>query len=172
MKVPFNFSKSIAIFLAVIILFSSCVSTTKIDTIPTGANLYINEMYAGTTPYFYSDTKIVGSTTRLRFEKEGFEVLNAYLTRDEDVDVGAIVAGVFVWVPFLWTLKYVPFHNYSLVPLQNYISTDTVPAVPSISTEKSKTNEEKLQELKLLYEKNLITIEEYQTARKKILENL
>ena len=110
-------SKGIAITLAGIMFFASCTSTTLIQSTPSGAKVYLNEEYAGVTPYSHSDTKIVGSTTYVRLEKEGYETLNTSITKNEDADVGAIIGGFFLLVPFLWTMKYKPFHNYELKPL-------------------------------------------------------
>lgn len=112
------FMKSTALILAVTVLFGSCSSSTLIQSNPSGAKVYMNEEYMGVTPLSYSDTKIVGSTTSLRIEKEGFEPLYTYLTRNEEVDAGAIIGGLLVWVPFLWTMKYKPVHNYELRPIK------------------------------------------------------
>ncbi len=57
-----------AIVLAFSVLFASCASTTLIQTEPSGAKVYMNEEYKGVTPLSYSDTKIVGSITSVRFE--------------------------------------------------------------------------------------------------------
>ncbi|MDD4776846.1 MAG: PEGA domain-containing protein [Fermentimonas sp.] len=116
------FMKVTALLVSVTVLFASCSSSTLIQSNPSGAKVYMNEEYMGVTPLSYSDTKIVGSTTSMRIEKEGFEPLYTYLTRNEEVDVGAIIGGIFVWVPFLWTMKYKPVHNYELRPLQAYDS--------------------------------------------------
>ena len=56
----------------------------------------MNEEYKGVTPLTYSDTKIVGSVTTLRLEKEGYETFNTLLSRNERVDVGAIIGGLSV----------------------------------------------------------------------------
>ena len=85
-------------------LFTSCASRTLIQSNPIGAKVYIQGEYAGTTPYSYKDTKIVGSTTDLKIEKEGYEPFSTSFSRNEKADVGAIIAGVFVLVPFLWTM--------------------------------------------------------------------
>lgn len=73
------FMKSAALILAVSVLFASCSSSTLIQSSPSGAKVYMNEEFLGVTPFSYSDTKIVGSTTSLRLEKEGFEPLYTYL---------------------------------------------------------------------------------------------
>jgi len=112
------FKKSIAFVLAMSILLISCSSTTMLTTIPKNAKVYINDEYAGTTPYEYKDSKIMFSKNYVRIEKEGYEIFNTSFSRDEDVEIGAIVGGVFLVVPFLWTLKYKPTHNYELIKLE------------------------------------------------------
>ncbi len=105
--------------MAVVVLFASCSSTTLIQSEPSGAKLYMNGEYMGVTPFSYSDTKIVGSSTEIRLEKEGYEPLYTMMSRDETADVGAIIGGVFFLFPFLWTMKYKPTHNYELIPLSS-----------------------------------------------------
>lgn len=103
--------------MAVIFLLASCASTTMIQSSPSGAAVYIDGEKVGTTPYSHTDTKIVASSTHITLKKEGFQDLNVTMVRNEEVDAGAVVAGIFVWVPFLWTMKYKPVHNYELVPV-------------------------------------------------------
>ncbi|MBE0655835.1 MAG: PEGA domain-containing protein, partial [Bacteroidales bacterium] len=78
---------------------------------------YINDEPLGRTPYTYTDTKIVGSTNIVRLELEGYEPLYTSFSRNEEVDPGAIIGGILVWVPFLWTMKYKPSHFYELKPI-------------------------------------------------------
>lgn len=115
-KNPF-FMKSAALLVAVAVLFASCSSNTLIQSDPSGAKVYMNGEYKGVTPYSYSDTKIVGSTTEVRLEKEGYEPLYTMLSRNESADVGAIIGGIFFLFPFLWTMKYNPVHTYELRPI-------------------------------------------------------
>ena len=98
-------------------LLHACASTTKIDTTPDGATVYINGEKAGTTPFTYTDTKIVGSAVQVKLKKEGYEDFQTTLTRNEEPDVGAIVGGVFTLVPLLWCMKYKPTHAYEMVAL-------------------------------------------------------
>ncbi len=154
-------TKITSIILAGATLFTSCASKTLIQSNPVGAKVYIQGEYAGTTPYSYKDTKIVGSTTDLKIEKEGYESFITSFSRNEKADVGAIIGGIFVLVPFLWTMKYKEQHTYELIPLGSGAkkeSTDT-----SLSA--------KLQELKKMYDDKLITKEEYEKQREKVLNN-
>ena len=93
---------------------SSCASTTIINSHPQGAKVYMNQEYMGVTPYTYTDTKVVGTSTIVKLTKDGYQDTNVILTRNEQVDVGAIIGGLCVWVPFLWVMGYNPSHTYEL----------------------------------------------------------
>jgi hypothetical protein len=100
------------------LMFSAgCASTTIIRSDPTGATLYVDGSKVGKTPYTYSDTKIVSSTTRIKLKKEGYEELESAITRNEKLEIGPCIGGVFLLVPFLWVMGYQPEHNYELSPL-------------------------------------------------------
>ena len=109
--------KFTAAFLALTILLCSCASTTTINSFPENASLYIDDSFVGKTPYQYSDTKIMFSTTKIELRKEGYYDFVTYMQRSEKVNVGAIIGGLFVWVPFLWTMEYNPVHTYTLEPI-------------------------------------------------------
>lgn len=111
--------KLTAFVLAAALFFTSCASTTMIRTAPEGAKLYLNDEAVGTTPYMHSDTKIILAETRVRIEKEGYEPLYTTFSRDEEIDVGALIGGIFFTIPYLWILKYKPIHYYELVPLED-----------------------------------------------------
>jgi len=67
-------TKVISFSLAVIIFFASCSSSTMIVSNPSNAKLYVDGEMVGQTPYRHTDSKIVGSTTDIRIEKEGYNV--------------------------------------------------------------------------------------------------
>lgn len=159
--------KSIALFLAVAIFFASCGSTTMIQSNPSEAKLYMNGEYMGNTPFAYRDTKVVGSTTLVRLEKEGYNPFNTSFSRDEELDVGALIGGLFLLVPFLWIMKYKSFRTYELQPAAGGLDTNYY----SIPTGLDKTKADKLRELKKLLDEGVITKEEFEAEKKKILES-
>ena len=159
--------KTISLILAGSILLISCSSTTMIQSNPSGAKVYLNGEPVGTTPYTHQDTKIVGSLTTVKLEKEGFDPLNTSFSRDEVVDIGAIIGGVFVFVPFLWTMKYKPSHTYELTPSSVYEQTLIKPNQQQIQT---KSKADRLRELKELLDEKVVTQKEYENEKKKILE--
>ncbi len=158
--------QTIALVLASSIILTSCSSTTLIQSTPHGAKVYVDGEPVGTTPYSHTDTKIVGSTTTLKLEKEGYETFNTTISRNEEVDVGAIIGGLFVWIPFLWTMKYKPTHTYEMVPASDYVS---APIKKDQQAAPTKSKYEKLRELKNLFDEGVINEMEYEKEKDKIL---
>ena len=166
MKISTKHQRPIAILLASSILLSSCASSTIITSTPTGAKVYVDGEPVGTTPYIHSDTKIVGSATSVKLQKEGYEPFNMSFARNEEADVGAIIGGVFLWVPFLWTMKYKPYHTYELIPVSG---TQPNLLAPARMTEGLKSKPDQLRELKKLLDEKIISQEEYEKEKKKVL---
>ncbi len=108
--------KILSVFCAALMFFSSCASTTLIQSEPNGADLYLDGMKVGQTPYTHSDTKIVGSTTTIKMKKEGYEELNIIMSRSEKLAVGPLIGGILVLIPFLWIMKYEENRLYELEP--------------------------------------------------------
>lgn len=169
MKKPGYTSPVITIFLSLSILLASCSSTTIIQSSPSGAKIYVDGEPAGNTPYTHTDTKIVGSTTSVKIVAEGYEPLITSFSRDEEVDVGAVIGGFFVMVPFLWTMKYKSSRTYELTPLNESLQGPTLDIPKSTAPVKSKA--ERLRELKGLHDDGIITLEEFESEKKKILED-
>lgn len=159
-------TKTISILLSSTILLTSCASTTVIQSNPSGAKVFLNGESVGTTPYTHRDTKIVGCVTSVKLDKEGYNALNTSFSRDEEVDVGAVIGGIFVLVPFLWTMKYKPTHTYELVPNSGNLQTINK---SDIQQNQTKSKADRLRELKDLFNENIINLEEYEKEKKKIL---
>ena len=94
----------------------ACSSETVIRSNPPGAKVFIDGSYVGTTPYTMSDTKIIGSTTRVRLEYPGFAPLDASIARNEEFSAMACLGGVLLLFPFLWIMGYKPDHTFELAP--------------------------------------------------------
>lgn len=156
----------VAFNLAILVLIAGCASSTVIRTVPEGAKLYLNDEYVGETPYNHEDTKIVGSRTSVRIEKSGYETLHTSITRNEEVNVGAIIGGIFFLFPFLWTMNYKATHQYELEPRNNRES-------PELSgDEKAITDSQynQLMKLKKLLDEGIITQEEFEKRKAEILD--
>lgn len=159
-------NRLICLALASVILFSSCSSTTMIVSDPPKAKLFIDGELVGETPYRHTDSKIVGSTMTLKMEKEGYQPFITNITKNEEPDIGAIIGGCLVYIPFLWTLKYKPVHTYMLEPA----SADMYESEGAVMTQ-PKTKVDKLRELKQLLDDKIITQEEFEKEKTKILDS-
>lgn len=95
----------------------ACASTTLIKSKPEGARVYINGSYVGDTPYAYTDKAIAGSSQLVEIRKEGFRSNTALIKRNEEVNVGALVGGLFVWPVLLWMMDYRSQYVLELEPL-------------------------------------------------------
>lgn len=155
--------KATSLMLAASVLLTSCVSTTLIQSVPSGAKVYLNGEPVGVTPYTHSDTKIVGTTTMVKLTMDGYDPLNTSFSRAEEVDPGAIICGFIAFFPFLWTMKYKSTHTYELTP-------STGGAQPVLKAPPAQSKSERLKELKQLLEDKLITPEDYEKRKQKILD--
>ena len=166
----FTQTRFLPIALASLILLESCASSTVIQSNPAGAKLYLNESLVGTTPYKHTDTKIVGSSTYVRLEKEGYKPLTTSFSRNEQADVGAIIGGLFLLFPFLWTMKYDPSRTYELVPLSGSDNPVVMP-MPLANDSVLSPKATRLREAKKLLDDGIITKDEYEKEKKKILDS-
>lgn len=163
-----RFLTATSLFLVASILLSSCASTTLIQSTPSEARLYLNDELAGTTPYRMRDKKIAGSCTKVRLEKEGFDSFSTEICRNEKVDAGAIVGGLFFLVPYFWIMKYKPTHTYEM---KTSLSDEELTKLyPNRVKEAQITDAEKLQQLRKQYEAGTLTKEEYEKEKKKIYQ--
>jgi hypothetical protein len=110
--------KKTVVLIVTFILLQGCSSTTIIKTVPFGAKIYMDGMTVGKTPYVHTDSKILGSRTILKFKKEGYKDFNTVMNKNGNVNVGAVIGGVFVLFPFLWTMDYLPEYTYELEPVE------------------------------------------------------
>lgn len=162
----------IAILIAASILFGSCKSMTIIDTEPSGAHLYLNERYVGETPYRHMDDDIIFTKNFVRLELDGFKPLITSFSKDEDVEMGAALAGILLF-PLLWIFKYDESHIYTLTPA-NEENLSPIPAdvsypVTEPSSQSVYDKADQLRELKKLLDEGIITKDEFEIEKKKIL---
>ena len=160
-------SRIISCFLAGAVLFASCSSSTMIVSNPSNSKLYIDGEMVGQTPYTHRDSKIVGSVTSVKIEKEGYMPLFADFSKNEEADVGAIIGGLMVWIPFLWTMKYKSTHSYELKPIA--LDNELILDAPQIQNN-PQSKAVKLRELKQLLDEKIITAEEFEKEKTKVLD--
>ena len=101
-----------------IVALVSCASTTTIRAVDTSGDIdkdvkiYTDGSYKGKGEVLYSDTKIVGSQVTVNLKKKGCRTKAYSLYRSEQLQVGALIGGIFFLVPFLWIMGYNPMQSY------------------------------------------------------------
>ena len=106
-------NKAIAV-LALCGMIAACTSSTMINSEPKGASVYVDGQKLGKTPYLVSDSKTFFTKTTLTLKKDGYEDVNAFITKDGSINIGACIGGVFFLIPFLWIKDYQPVYNFEL----------------------------------------------------------
>lgn len=104
-----------AIFcLLTILLHIGCASTTLINSVPEGAKVTIDGEYAGITPYSYTDSKILGSSSIIELKKDGYKTKAVTIQKSDKPKISAIIGGFFLLIPWLWALEYKSSYTYEL----------------------------------------------------------
>jgi hypothetical protein len=101
-------------------VLTSCASTTVLRSNPPGARVFLDDQPVGVTPFAMTDTKIVGTTTRVRLEYPGLRPHYAIIQRNEKFDVLACIGGFLVLVPFLWIMGYKDEHYFDMTVAQQF----------------------------------------------------
>lgn len=159
--------RSIPVFLALALLVAGCSSTTLIQSTPGKAKVYLDGTLVGETPYRHTDARIVGSSMTVRLVKDGYDPLMCTITKDEEIDVEAVVGGIFVAVPLLWCMRYQPVHAYELKP--ESVEPVEKPVIQNVQP-KSGSKASRLRELKQLMDEKVITPDEFEKEKTKVLD--
>ncbi len=119
MKKSNKIVKLISLLMISSVLLVSCSSTTQFRTNPKGAKILIDGVPVGYTPYTHTDSKVVTSKMRITLKKEGYETLSTSVSKDEEVNIPAIVGGLCCFFPYIWAMGYKPVHYYELEPVKD-----------------------------------------------------
>ncbi len=96
-----------------VLLIAGCNSTTIIRSSDQEAEIYVNGEYLGKGRGVYMDQKVAFSRNEVEIRKEGCLPENHTFSRNEKADIGAIIAGLFVVIPYLWVTEYKPERSYT-----------------------------------------------------------
>lgn len=147
-------------------LLSGCMTTTEIRTVPSGANVYVNDQLVGTSPVRYSTPDDAFKPPyRMRAELDGYQAAEGELTPVTATGriTGAIFTlGIVAAVRPMSTFK--DSYTFTLVR-----DPEWKPATPVASDPSRFTIESDLGALKRLFDDGVLSAKEYQDARERVL---
>ena len=110
------------LFLLVLVT-SACSSTTMIHTSDPDARIYVNGEYIGRGHAEYSDHKVAFSKNDVEIRKEGCQTDSYSFRRNEEADIGAIIGGIFLTIPYLWVTEYKSQrgYDYECIPVTAFV---------------------------------------------------
>ena len=98
---------------ALVIVLFGCSTLVRVESEPSGADVYINEQYIGETPAEKRLSDFVGNDYHIRLELEGHQEIRAKL--EKEVKADTLIIGLFLlWVPLLWVYGPEEYHYYKL----------------------------------------------------------
>lgn len=164
-------------FLFLTVLVSGCATiiqgTTQrvpVSSVPSGAKVTVNESTAYTTPTVLELSRKEHHTLQLSMEGYHPEVMKL-----ESVTSAAVMGNILLGGLIGWGVDAASGGQYRLVPESIHVTlrpvtSATIQEKPAVVAT-TETLEDRLARLKGLRDKELVTEEEYQTARKKLLDS-
>ena len=112
--------RKISLFLLSCVAFVtfSCTTVTRIESEPSGAKVYLDGAYIGTTPLTQKLSNFAGKEYVLTVIKDGYQIYRAGVERE--VKTGPVVGGVVTSILTLGILGWVPF-VYCYGPKENQL---------------------------------------------------
>ena len=108
--------KKVIVLLTAFLFLFGCSSTTIIKSSPPGAKLYLDGNYKGVTPCTHSDKALMGMSKIVLMKKEGYKGFTGIIKKEE-AQLGPIIAGFFIIVPWLWALGYPDEYTFEMETL-------------------------------------------------------
>jgi len=130
-----NATLQLAVSFTALTVLSACTHTALIETMPPGAEIYVNGVQAGITPYTLMDTVGSGERYEIVMQKQGYKIRQATLQQDEfswprgiaSLACGACTLGVGCF-GLLWSWQLKDRYAYTLDPVGEHGGTASAPA--------------------------------------------
>jgi len=113
------------------LLFASCSSTTRLNSVPDGAKVYVNGIYLGDSPTTYKYRSGLPETYILEIKKDGYKPLtNVTIDRTLRADASLFLL-LLVIVPYFFSARLEDQYVFTLESLQPQPGATTETAPPS-----------------------------------------
>ncbi|MGB3976443.1 MAG: PEGA domain-containing protein [bacterium] len=103
-----------SVILMSVVFLAGCASITTINSNPSGAELWLDGMRMGTTPYTHSDTDISFSSKTVQLRLAGYRDFTGAIKRDKVNTQNAILSFLCFWPTLLWSWEYPPSYTFDL----------------------------------------------------------
>lgn len=94
-------------------LLGGCASTTRINSVPPGARVFVDGQYLGRAPVTHEDSGPLWTSKPVMLKLDGYEDQSGMI-RKEELRVGPLIGGTLVLVPFLWLTGYPDEYTFEL----------------------------------------------------------
>jgi len=110
-----RFTGMMSITLLSIIFLAGCASVTTINSNPTSAEIYVDGVKMGVTPYTHSDTDLSFSTKTIQLKAHGYKDFTGIIKRDKMNTQNAVISFICFFPGLLWSWEYPPSYTFTLV---------------------------------------------------------
>lgn len=100
------------IALVVMMAVAGCSTMVTIQSEPPGADIILNNQKVGTTPFAVKLSDFAFNSYDVTLKKDGYSDFHGSIAKE--AKAGAIIGGLFVWVPFLWCYGPQPYQTFYL----------------------------------------------------------
>ncbi len=100
------------IALIAIMVVAGCSTMVTIQSEPSGADIILNNQKVGKTPFAVKLSDFAFNSYDVTLKKEGYADYHGRIAKE--AKAGAIIGGLFIWVPFLWCYGPQPYQTFYL----------------------------------------------------------
>ena len=110
--------KTVCALSLVAFLVAGCASATRINSVPPGARVFVDGQYLGRAPVTHEDSGPLWTAKPVTLKLDGYRDQTGMI-RKEELQVGPLIGGALVLVPFLWLTGYPDEYTFQLEPDQS-----------------------------------------------------
>lgn len=100
------------IALVALIAVTGCSTMVTIQSDPSGAEIILNNQKIGKTPFAVSLSDFAFNSYDVTLKKDGYSDFHGRIAKE--AKAGAIIGGLFSWIPFLWCYGPQPYQTFYL----------------------------------------------------------
>lgn len=108
----------------VMLSIAGCSTMVTIQSDPPGADIILNNQKIGKTPFAVSLSDFAFNNYDVLLKKDGFQDFHGRIAKEPKA--GAIIGGIFFWVPILWCYGPQPYQTFYLAESEKAVGASVV----------------------------------------------